>query len=126
MATVLELQICQLHPGDYEVRVVKAAAGGEPRVPLSLNVDELMAERRVLEETVPVSAALVRRAVPASEQAVQRVGRQLFDALFAGGDGRPYSTSVKNSISWTRPPPTPTDYPHALTKKWNTRSTRRG
>ncbi|MDT0484039.1 CHAT domain-containing protein [Streptomyces doebereineriae] len=83
MATVLELQICQLHPREYEVRVVKAAAGGEPRAPLILNVDELLGQRPALENKVVFSAGPTRRVVRPSEQLVQDVGRQLFDALFS-------------------------------------------
>ncbi|MET9890371.1 CHAT domain-containing protein, partial [Streptomyces sp. NPDC006465] len=83
MATILELQICKLHPREYEVRVVKAAAGGEPRAPLILNVDELLEQRPALEDKVVFSAEPTRRAVRPSEQLVQRVGRQLFDALFS-------------------------------------------
>ncbi|MCX4762323.1 CHAT domain-containing protein [Streptomyces sp. NBC_01275] len=94
MATVLELQICRLHPGEYEVRVVKAAAGGEPRAPLRLNVDELLAQRPELEDKVLASAAAARRAVPVSEQAVQRVGRQLFEALFVGLVSGTYRASL--------------------------------
>ncbi|MER5215801.1 CHAT domain-containing protein [Streptomyces sp. NPDC002838] len=94
MPTVLELQICQLHPGEYEVRVVKAAAGGEPRATLKLNVDDLLAQRPVLEEKVVFSATATRRLVPPNEQAVQRVGRQLFDALFGG----PVSVTYRESL----------------------------
>jgi outer membrane protein assembly factor BamD (BamD/ComL family) len=93
MATILELQICQLHPREYEVRVVKAAAGGEPRAPLHLNVDELLAQRRALEKTVLASAIPARRVASADEQDVQRVGRQLFDALFGGPVSGTYHAS---------------------------------
>ncbi|WP_158694615.1 CHAT domain-containing protein, partial [Streptomyces canus] len=83
MATVLELQICQLHSREYEVRVVKAAAGGEPRAPLILNVDELLEQRPALENWVVYSAEQTRRVIRPSEQLVRRVGSQLFDALFS-------------------------------------------
>ncbi|WP_217242698.1 CHAT domain-containing protein [Streptomyces sp. AC555_RSS877] len=96
MATVLELQICPLHPDDceYEVRVVKAAAGGEPRASMTLDVDELLSHRSELEDKVLASAAATRRVVPMSEQAVQQVGRQLFDALFAGPVSGTYRASL--------------------------------
>jgi hypothetical protein len=63
MPSVLELQICQLHPGEYEVRVVKAAAGGGPRATLKLNVERAS------------SAGFIRLAMfaaGASERAVAR------------------------------------------------------
>jgi hypothetical protein len=93
MATILELQICQLHPREYEVRVVKAAAGGEPRAPLHLNVDELLAQRHAFAQTVLASAISARRVASADEQDVQRVGRQLFDALFGGPVSGTYHAS---------------------------------
>ncbi|WOT36621.1 CHAT domain-containing protein [Streptomyces coeruleorubidus] len=94
MATVLELQISELHPREYEVRVVKAAAGGEPRAPLNLNVDELLAQRGELERTVLHSGRQTRRVVPPHEQDVQHVGRQLFDALFSGPVSGTYDASL--------------------------------
>ncbi|MFI6371688.1 CHAT domain-containing protein [Streptomyces sp. NPDC050546] len=94
MATVLELQICQLHPHEYEVRVVKAAAGGESRARLDLNVDDMLAQRAALEDKVLISAAATRRVIPASEQVVQRMGRQLFDALFVGPVSGTYRASL--------------------------------
>ncbi|MFI1709315.1 CHAT domain-containing protein [Streptomyces griseoruber] len=94
MATILELQVCRPHPGEYEVRVVTAAAGGEPRAPLRLDVDELLARRRELEDKVVLSATAARRVVPVSEQLVQEVGQQLFDALFAGPVSGTYRASL--------------------------------
>ena len=96
MATVLELQICPLRPDEYEyeVRVVKAAAGGEPRASMTLDVDELLAQRNELEDKVLASAAATRRVVPMGEQAMQRVGRQLFEAVFAGPVSETYRASM--------------------------------
>ncbi|WP_263869048.1 CHAT domain-containing protein [Streptomyces sichuanensis] len=84
MATDLELEISGTGPGDYEVRVVHAAAGGEPTAGLQLDVDELLARRPELEATVLASSVSARRVVPLSEEPVQQVGEQLFRALFTG------------------------------------------
>ncbi|MEU7135080.1 CHAT domain-containing protein [Streptomyces sp. NPDC046261] len=84
MATDLELEISGTRPGAYEVRVVRAAAGGEPEAPLRLDVDELLARRPELEATVLASSVSARRVVPLTEEPVQQVGRQLFTALFTG------------------------------------------
>lgn len=70
--------------GDYTVRVIGAAVGGEPVGKLQLDVEELLSRRDVLEATVLASAAVARRAVPVNEQPVRQVGQQLFQALFAG------------------------------------------
>jgi len=69
--------------GNYAVRVIRAAAGGEPVGALELDVEELLSRRDVLEATVLASAVL-RRSVPVNEQPVREVGRQLFQALFTG------------------------------------------
>ncbi|MFE2151758.1 CHAT domain-containing protein [Streptomyces lavendulae] len=84
MATDLELEVSQTHPGEYEVRVVHAAAGGEPTAPLQLDVDGLLSRRTALEATVLASSVTARRAVSATEEPVRQVGQQLFKALFTG------------------------------------------
>ncbi|GHC57222.1 CHAT domain-containing WD40 repeat protein [Streptomyces cinnamoneus] len=84
MATDLELEISGTGPGDYEVRVVHAAAGGEPTARLQLDVDALLARRPELEATVLASSVSARRVVPLCEEPVQQVGQQLFRALFTG------------------------------------------
>ncbi|MFF8407487.1 CHAT domain-containing protein [Streptomyces sp. NPDC015684] len=84
MATDLELEISGTHTGEYEVRVVHAAAGGEPHAALLLDVDRLLDRRPSLEATVLASSVQARRAVAAAEEPVRQVGQQLFEALFAG------------------------------------------
>jgi hypothetical protein len=69
--------------GNYAVRVIHAAAGGEPVGALELDVDELLSRRDVLEATV-LASAVRRRSVPINERPVREVGRQLFQALFTG------------------------------------------
>ena len=69
--------------GNYAVRVIRAAAGGEPVGALELDVEELLGRRDVLEATV-LASAVPRRSVSVNEQPVREVGRQLFQALFPG------------------------------------------
>ena len=63
--------------GNYAVRVIRAAAGGEPVGALELDVEELLSRRDVLEATV-LASAVPRRSVSVNEQPVREVGRQLF------------------------------------------------
>ena len=69
--------------GSYSVRVIRAAAGGEPAGALELDVNELLARRELLETTL-LASAVARRSVPTAEQPVREVGQQLFRALFSG------------------------------------------
>ncbi len=70
-------------PGNYAVRVIRAAAGGEPTGMLQLDVEELLSRHDVLEAAV-LASAVPRRSVAINEQPVREVGRQLFQALFTG------------------------------------------
>lgn len=69
--------------GTYEVRVIHAAAGGEPVAHLELDVAEVLGRRDLLEATL-LASAVARRSGPAAEQPVRDVGQQLFQALFTG------------------------------------------
>src|SRR6266516_4854340 len=69
--------------GNYLVRVVRAAAGGEPVGTLELDVEEVLSRRELLEATV-LASAVARRSVPVAEQPVREVGQQLFGAVFTG------------------------------------------
>jgi CHAT domain/WD domain, G-beta repeat len=69
--------------GHYAVRVLRAAAGGEPVGTLELDVDEISSRRELLENTV-LASAVARRSMPVAEQPVREVGLQLFRALFTG------------------------------------------
>jgi tetratricopeptide (TPR) repeat protein len=73
-------------PGSYLVRVIRAAADGEPTGTLELDVEELLDRRNLLEMTLLASGVQRRsRSVPEAEQPVREVGRQLFQALFPPG-----------------------------------------
>jgi outer membrane protein assembly factor BamB len=69
--------------GTYEVRVIHAAAGGEPVAHLELDVEGVLGRRDLLEATL-LASAVARRSGPAAEQPVRDVGQQLFQALFTG------------------------------------------
>jgi tetratricopeptide (TPR) repeat protein len=85
MNSDIELEIgAGSSPGDYQVRVVRSAAGGEPVGILHLDVDDVLGLHDQLEATVLASTVPARRALPAAEQLVQQIGRQLFEALFTG------------------------------------------
>lgn len=80
----IELEIgAESVAGDYSVRVIRAAAGGEPAAPLELDVAQVLGKRDLLEATL-LASAVSRRSVPATEQPVREVGQQLFEALFTG------------------------------------------
>ena len=69
--------------GTYVVRVVHAAAGGEPEGTLQLDVEEMLNRRDLMEATL-LASAVPRRSAPPEEQPVRDVGRQLLHALFTG------------------------------------------
>ncbi len=79
--------------GNYAVRVVRAAAGGEPTGTLELDVEEVQSKRELLEATVLASTAATRRSVSAAERPVREVGQQLFRALFTGPVSGTYRAS---------------------------------
>ena len=80
----IELEIgAGTEPGQYSVRVIRAAAGGEPAATLELDVAGIQGRRELLEATL-LASAVARRSVPAAEQPVRDGGQQLFQALFTG------------------------------------------
>ncbi|HEX6365453.1 MAG TPA: PASTA domain-containing protein [Agromyces sp.] len=95
MDNVLELEIRPgTDPGSYVVQVMRSVGGGEPTASFSLDLDALVEHRPQLEESILASAVMARRVVPTTEAAIQRVGRQLFDAVFQGDVHSAYRTSV--------------------------------
>src|SRR5215472_13250010 len=80
----MELEIGAGHgAGDYVVRVIRAATGGEPSGSLELDVEEVLSRRPEL-ETAVLASAVPRRSMSAVERPVREVGRLLFEALFTG------------------------------------------
>jgi hypothetical protein len=80
--------------GEYAVRVIHAAGGGEPRGNLCLDVDDLAGRRSGLEDSVLASGARARRRVAVAEQPLRQVGQELFAALFGGQVGSVYRASL--------------------------------
>jgi hypothetical protein len=90
----IELEVGEgVRPGEYSVRVVRAAGGGEPRGTLRLDIGELIDRRARLEDSVLASAARARRAAGADEP-LRQIGEQLFGALFAGPVAGAYRASL--------------------------------
>lgn len=69
VASEIELEIS---PGDdqgeFAVRVLRAASGGEPREVMRLDVGHLLAGRDALENAVLLSTVSARRLVPVEEE----------------------------------------------------------
>ncbi|WP_435984123.1 CHAT domain-containing WD40 repeat protein [Terrabacter sp. LjRoot27] len=95
MASEIELEIS---PGDdqgeFAVRVLRAASGGEPREVMRLDVGHLLAGRDALENAVLLSTVSARRLVPVEEEQLRDVGQRLFDALFQGTINGAYRASM--------------------------------
>jgi hypothetical protein len=92
--TEIELEVSATSAGQYAVRVIHAASGGEPVGRLQLDVDRLVDQRPGLENAVLASALRVRRRVPAEEGPLREVGQELFEALFAADVGNVYRASL--------------------------------
>ncbi len=95
MNTVMELEIGPgPEPGSYTVHVVRSVGGGEPSATITLDLDELVDRRPLLEASVLSSSVSARRVMSDTEAAIQRVGVQLFEATFSGDIGTAYRTSM--------------------------------
>ena len=85
MNTIMELEIGPgPDPGSYVVHVLQSAGGGEVTETITIDLDELVDRRPLLEATVLSSSVSARRVMSATEAVVQDVGRRLFDATFSG------------------------------------------
>jgi len=95
MDTVMELEIGPgPEPGSYVVHVLRSVGGGEPTQTITLDLDELVARRPLLEATVLSSSVSARRVTSDTEAAVQDVGRRLFESTFSGEVRSAYRTSM--------------------------------
>ena len=92
----IEVEVTPLdRVGEYEVRVIRAASGGEPRASLRLDVPRMLGMRGTLESTVLASAAHARSGrVPEEERPLRDAGQELFDGLFTGAVRETYRSSV--------------------------------
>ena len=96
MSNEIEVEVgLGMCPGEYAVRVVRAASGGEPHGVLRLDVEGLLRRRSGLENAVLASAAQARGGVvPAVEQPLRAAGQEMFEALFTGAVGETYRASL--------------------------------
>jgi hypothetical protein len=95
MDTVMELEIGPgPDPGSYVARVLRSVGGGEPTETITLDLDDLVNRRPLLEASVLSSSVMARRVMSDSETALQDVGRRLFDSAFVGGIESAYRTSM--------------------------------
>ncbi|HEX5860025.1 MAG TPA: CHAT domain-containing protein [Microbacterium sp.] len=94
-SAVMELEIGPgPETGSYITRVLKSVGGGEPSERFSLDLDEMLDRRPLLEASVLSSSVAARRVMSDNEAAIQDVGRRLFDAAFTGSVAAAYRTSM--------------------------------
>jgi hypothetical protein len=72
-------------PGAYAVQVLSSPAG-EAAEKVVLDVEDLLARLRHLQDAVLASSVSSRRIVPESEQRLRQVGVDLFAALLGAGE----------------------------------------
>ena len=95
MNTVMELEIGPgPEPGSYVVHVLQSVGGGEPTQTVTLDFDDLIERRPLLEATVLSSSVSARRVMSDTEAVVQDVGRRLFDSTFTGDIRTAFRTSM--------------------------------
>ncbi|MGV8966490.1 MAG: CHAT domain-containing protein [Cellulomonas sp.] len=95
MDNVIELEVGEgRQEGTYALRVLRSVSGGEPTGTLVLDIDELLAQRPLIEATVLASAVAARRATSVAEQPVRTMGQQLFEKVFSGPIGGAYRASL--------------------------------
>lgn len=96
MANEIELEIAAGgRVGEYAVRVIRAASGGEPRECLQLDVARILRMRPDLENAVLASAAHARGGpLPEVERPLREAGQELFEGLFTGAVRETYRASV--------------------------------
>ncbi len=96
MVNEIELEVAPgARVGEYAVRVIRAASGGEPRAVLRLDLPRLLRMRPTLESAVLASAAHARGGpVPEIEQPLRDAGQELFEGLFTGAVRETYRASV--------------------------------
>ena len=98
MNAVMELEIGPgPESGSYVVHVLRSVGGGEPSETITLDLDDLVERRPLLEATVLSSSVSVRRVMSDTEAVVQEVGRRLFESTFSGTVRTAYRTSMANA-----------------------------
>lgn len=94
MSAIIELEIGPgEEPGRWNVRVLRAAGAAAASASFRLDVDALVTRLPLMDSTVLASAVPARRFLTAGETEIQRVGTELFSAVFTGDVEEAYRTS---------------------------------
>ena len=94
MSAIIELEIGPgEEPGAWEVRVLRSAGADTASASFRLDVDTLITRLPFMDSTVLASAVPARRVLTEGETEIQRVGTELFSAVFTGEVEEAYRTS---------------------------------
>ncbi|HVL59786.1 MAG TPA: CHAT domain-containing protein [Microbacterium sp.] len=94
MSAIIELEIGPgEEPGAWEVRVLRSAGADTASASFRLDVDTLITRLPFMDSTVLASAVPARRVLTEGETEIQRVGTELFAAVFSGEVEEAYRTS---------------------------------
>ncbi len=94
MSAIIELEIGPgEEPGTWGVRVLRSAGPDAASASFRLDVDTLIARLPFMDSTVLASAVPARRVLTEGETEIQRVGTELFSAVFTGEVEEAYRTS---------------------------------
>lgn len=94
MSAIIELEIGPgEEPGAWEVRVLRSAGADAASASFRLDVDTLITRLPFMDSTVLASAVPARRVLTEGETEIQRVGTELFSAVFTGDVEEAYRTS---------------------------------
>ncbi|MDR6906153.1 hypothetical protein J2X63_001839 [Agromyces sp. 3263] len=94
MSAIIELEIGPGgEPGTWTVRVLRSAGADAASASFRLDVDTLITRLPFMDSTVLASAVPARRVLTEGETEIQRVGTELFSAVFTGEVEEAYRTS---------------------------------
>uniref|UniRef100_UPI00135C529C CHAT domain-containing protein n=1 Tax=Agromyces humi TaxID=1766800 RepID=UPI00135C529C len=94
MSAIIELEIGPgEEPGTWAVRVLRSAGADAASASFRLDVDTLLTRLPFMDSTVLASAVPARRVLTEGETEIQRVGTELFSAVFTGEVEEAYRTS---------------------------------
>jgi hypothetical protein len=94
MSAIIELEIGPgEEPGAWQVRVLRSAGADTASASFRLDVDTLITRLPFMDSTVLASAVPARRVLTEGETEIQRVGTELFSAVFTGDVEEAYRTS---------------------------------
>lgn len=94
MSAIIELEIGPGdEPGTWDVRVLRSAGAAAASASFRLDVDALITRLPLMDSTVLASAVPARRVLTEGETEIQRVGSELFSAVFTDEVEEAYRTS---------------------------------